>query len=65
MLANTAYAVANYVAGQGIPTLQITGADDLTQRQSDPNILRAGYTSSQSNFPAGTMGVRRRATAPR
>jgi branched-chain amino acid transport system substrate-binding protein len=54
VLANTAYAVANYVAGQGIPTLQITGADDLTQRQFDPNILRAGYTSSQSNFPAGT-----------
>jgi branched-chain amino acid transport system substrate-binding protein len=54
VLANTAYAVANYVAGQGIPTLQITGADDLTQRQADDNILRAGYTSSQSNFPAGT-----------
>ena len=54
VLANTAYAVANYVAGQGIPTLHITGADDLTQRQFDPNILRVGYTSSQSNFPAGT-----------
>lgn len=54
VLANTAYAVASYVAGQGIPTLQITGADDLTQRQADDNILRAGYTSSQSNFPAGT-----------
>jgi branched-chain amino acid transport system substrate-binding protein len=33
ILANTAYAVADYVAGQGIP--------------------RVGYTSSQSNFPAG------------
>jgi branched-chain amino acid transport system substrate-binding protein len=54
VLANTAYAVGNYVAGQGIPTLHITGADDLTQRQFDPNILRVGYTSSQSNFPAGT-----------
>jgi branched-chain amino acid transport system substrate-binding protein len=53
VLANTAYAVASYVASQGIPTLQITGADDLTQRQHDPNILRAGYTSSQSNFPGG------------
>jgi branched-chain amino acid transport system substrate-binding protein len=53
VLANTAYAVANYVAGEGIPTLQITGADDLTQRQHDANILRAGYTSSQSNFPGG------------
>jgi branched-chain amino acid transport system substrate-binding protein len=54
VLANTAYAVATYVASQGIPTLQITGADDLTQRQHDPHILRAGYTSSQSNFPAGS-----------
>lgn len=54
VLANTAYAVASYVASQGIPTLQITGADDLTQRKFDPHILRAGYTSSQSNFPAGT-----------
>ena len=54
VLANTALAVADYVAGQGLPTLHITGADDLTQRAFDPNILRAGYTSSQSNFPAGT-----------
>jgi branched-chain amino acid transport system substrate-binding protein len=53
VLANTAYAVATYVAQQGLPTLQITGADDLTQRQYDPHILRVGYTSSQSNFPAG------------
>nr|PZM91866.1 MAG: hypothetical protein DIU77_16420 [Thermocrispum agreste] len=54
VLANTAYAVANYVAGQGIPTLHITGADDLTQRQFDPHILRAGYTSRPSNFTPGT-----------
>ncbi len=53
VLANTAYAVATYVAKQDLPTLQITGADDLTQRQYDPHILRVGYTSSQSNFPAG------------
>lgn len=53
VLANTAYAVATYVAGQGIPTLNITGADDLTQRQADPLILRAGYSSSQPNFTAG------------
>jgi branched-chain amino acid transport system substrate-binding protein len=53
ILANTAYAVAEYVAGAGVPTYQISGADDLTQRQFDPLVLRAGYTSSQSNFPAG------------
>ena len=53
ILANTAYAVADYVAGEGIPTFQISGADDLTQRQFNPLVLRVGYTSSQSNFPAG------------
>jgi branched-chain amino acid transport system substrate-binding protein len=53
ILANTAYAVADYVAGQGLPSFHITGADDLTQRSFDPHVLRVGYTSSQSNFPAG------------
>jgi branched-chain amino acid transport system substrate-binding protein len=53
ILANTAYAVAGYVAGKGLPTVQMTGADDLTQRKFDPHVLRVGYTSSQSNFPAG------------
>ena len=53
ILANTAYAVADYVSSQGIPSFHITGADDLTQRQFDPLVLRVGYTSSQSNFPAG------------
>ena len=53
ILANTAYAVADYVAGQGLPTLQMTGADDLTQRRFNPLVMRVGYTSSQSNFPAG------------
>ena len=53
ILANTAYAVADYVSEQGLPTLQMTGADDLTQRLHDPLVMRVGYTSSQSNFPAG------------
>jgi branched-chain amino acid transport system substrate-binding protein len=53
ILANTAYAVAEYVASQGVPTFHISGADDLTQRQHDPLVMRVGYTSSQSNFPAG------------
>lgn len=53
ILANTAYAVADYVAGQGLPSFHITGADDLTQRRANPLVLRVGYTSSQSNFPAG------------
>lgn len=53
ILANTAYAVAEYVADQEIPNLHITAADDLTQRENDPHVLRVGYTSSQTNFPAG------------
>ncbi|HZA84950.1 MAG TPA: ABC transporter substrate-binding protein, partial [Actinomycetes bacterium] len=36
ILANTAYAVAGYVAGRGLPTVQMTGADDLTQRKFNP-----------------------------
>ncbi len=53
ILANTAYAVADYVGSAGVPSFHISGADDLTQRQFDPNVMRVGYTSSQSNFPAG------------
>lgn len=53
ILANTAYAVADYVGGAGVPSFHITGADDLTQRQFDPLVMRVGQTSSQSNFPAG------------
>jgi branched-chain amino acid transport system substrate-binding protein len=53
ILANTAYAVADYVASQGVPSFHISGADDLTQRKSNPLVMRVGYTSSQSNFPAG------------
>jgi branched-chain amino acid transport system substrate-binding protein len=53
ILANTAYAVAGYVAGRKLPAIQMSAADDLTQRKFDPHVLRVGYTSSQSNFPAG------------
>jgi branched-chain amino acid transport system substrate-binding protein len=53
ILANTAYAVADYVAAQGVPSFHISGADDLTQRKFNPLVMRVGMTSSQSNFPAG------------
>lgn len=66
ILANTAYAVAEYVAGQGVPSFHISGADDLTQRRHNPLVMRVGYTSSQSNFPAGQwaydQGYRRAVT---
>jgi len=57
ILANTAYAVADYVASKGVPSFHITGADDLTQRKANPLVMRVGYTSSQSNFPAGKWAV--------
>jgi branched-chain amino acid transport system substrate-binding protein len=51
LLANTGRAVANYVKGNGVPYfIPIIAADDLTQRDRIPNVIRvAGYAASQ--FP--------------
>jgi len=51
LLANTGLAVANYVKGNGVPYfIPIIAADDLTQRDRIPNVIRvAGYAASQ--FP--------------
>src|SRR5690606_13847694 len=41
LLANTALAVSGYVTREGIPSFQpVTAADDLTQRQQHPLMLR-------------------------
>lgn len=53
ILANTALAVAEYAGSQQVPTLHITAADDITQRQFNDYVLRVGYSGSQTNFPAG------------
>src|SRR6185312_13261096 len=51
LLANTGLAVAEYVKGNGVPYfIPIIAADDLTQRDRIPNVIRvAGYAASQ--FP--------------
>jgi branched-chain amino acid transport system substrate-binding protein len=53
LLANTGLAVANYVKGNGTPYfIPVIAADDLTQRQRIPNVVRvAGYAASQTTRP--------------
>ena len=53
LLANTGLAVANYVRGTGTPYfIPVIAADDLTQRNRIPNVVRvAGYSSSQFSRP--------------
>jgi branched-chain amino acid transport system substrate-binding protein len=55
LLANVGYVIADYVSKQGRPSVMaVAAADDLTQRKSNPLVLRLGaFTSSQSNFAAG------------
>lgn len=68
LLANTGLAVANYVRGTGTPYfIPVIAADDLTQRQRLPNVVRvAGYSASQFSRPladwAYKQGYRRIAT---
>jgi branched-chain amino acid transport system substrate-binding protein len=68
ILANTGLAVANYVKGTGTPYfIPVIAADDLTQRQRIPNVIRvAGYTASQMSRPladwAYKQGYRKVAT---
>lgn len=68
ILANTGLAVANYVKGTGTPYfIPVIAADDLTQRQRIPNVIRvAGYTASQMSRPladwAFKQGYRKIAT---
>src|SRR5690606_26152367 len=53
--ANAGLAVAQYVKDTGTPYfIPIVSADDLTQRERIPNVLRiAGWTSSQTTHPLG------------
>lgn len=47
-------AVKDYVASQGTPTLYpIVSADDITQRKRVANIVRVGWSSSQTTMPFG------------
>jgi branched-chain amino acid transport system substrate-binding protein len=55
VLANVALAIAEYLVREGVPSIQaVAAADDLTQREFDPLVLRLGSTtSSQNSHPAG------------
>lgn len=55
ILANIALAVGGYATDNGVPSFQpVAAADDLTQRDFDPLLMRTGATtSSQPSHPAG------------
>jgi len=59
LLANTGLAVANYVKGTGTPYfIPIVAADNLTQRDRIPNVVRvAGYSASQTTHPFGAWAA--------
>jgi branched-chain amino acid transport system substrate-binding protein len=65
LLAFEGYAVRDYAHDNKTPLfLPIVAADDLTQRQSSPYIVRMIWTSSQPNHPFGeyafkTLGFKR------
>jgi branched-chain amino acid transport system substrate-binding protein len=47
------YAINEYVQQQKTPTLSLAAADNLTQRNPNPFLLRASATSSQAMHPMG------------
>jgi branched-chain amino acid transport system substrate-binding protein len=47
------YAINEYIQQQKMPTLSLAAADNLTQRQPNPYLLRASATSSQAMQPMG------------
>src|SRR5579862_955591 len=47
------YAISDYIKEQKMPTLSLAAADNLTQRQPNPFLLRASATSSQATQPLG------------
>jgi branched-chain amino acid transport system substrate-binding protein len=56
LFANEGYAVAAYTESKHIPLFpSVSSADDLTQRQANPYVLRiAGWSSSLPSHPFGT-----------
>ncbi len=54
VLANQALAVGDYLDQQGVANLAQSSADDVTQREQSPLVLRTGAMGgSQTTFPAG------------
>lgn len=60
LLANTGLAVSNYVKTNGVPYfIPIIAADDLTQRDRIPNVIRvAGYAASQFPMPLADWALK-------
>lgn len=60
LLANTGLAVANYVKTNGVPYfLPIIAANDLTQRDRIPNVIRvAGFAASQFPMPLANWALK-------
>ena len=58
ILANNALAVADYATQSEVANLTQTSADDLTQRESSPYVLRTGaFAGSQATFAAGAWAA--------
>jgi branched-chain amino acid transport system substrate-binding protein len=53
VLANQALAVADYLDQQGVANLSQTSADDVTQRESSPYVLRTGAMGGSHHTFAG------------
>lgn len=54
VLANQALAVADYLDQEGVVNLAQSSADDITQREFSPLVLRTGaLAGSQTTFPGG------------
>lgn len=54
VLANQALAVADYLDQEGVANLAQSAADDVTQREFSPLVIRTGaMAGSQSSFPGG------------
>jgi branched-chain amino acid transport system substrate-binding protein len=47
------YAINDYIQQQKVPTLSLAAADNLTQRQPNPYLLRASASASQALHPMG------------
>ena len=61
------YAINDYIRDQKVPTFSVAAADDLTQRQPNPYLLRSGSTASGAmhvlgHYAATEMKLKRAVT---
>ncbi len=52
-----ALAISDYVKQAQVPTITSAGAEDLTQRDSNPWLLRPGCSSAQCSYPLADYAV--------